>query len=58
MIGLLALVEWLSCSPQLFAYAELVCETTLPEASLVVRVAVPCRLTPTYRAAWLLNFGR
>jgi hypothetical protein len=37
--------------PQLFEYGVLVCEITLPEASLVVKVEVPVRVTPTSRDA-------
>ena len=33
------------------AYVELVCDSTLPDASLVVSVAVPCMVTPTSLAA-------
>ena len=44
--------------PQLFEYGVLLCDNTLPDASLVMKVEVPVRVTPTSRDAWLLNFGR
>src|ERR1700730_11413068 len=44
--------------PQLFEYGVLDWESTLPDASLVMKVLVPCKVTPTSRDAWLLNLGR
>src|SRR2546421_6453904 len=44
--------------PQLFEYGVLDCESTLPDASLVMKVLVPFRVTPISLDAWLLNFGR
>src|SRR5207302_7768306 len=43
---------------QLFEYGVLLCDDALPDASLVMKVEVPVKVTPTRRDAWLLNFGR
>src|SRR2546430_12731070 len=56
------MTRWLALDevsrPQLFEYGVVLCDNTLPDASLVMKVEVPVRVTPTSRDAWLLNFGR
>src|SRR5438309_11002454 len=56
------MTRWLALDevsrPQLFEYGVVLCDNTLPDASLVMKVEVPVKVTPTRRDAWLLNFGR
>src|SRR5258708_34099736 len=43
---------------QLFEYDDVASDSTRPDWSLVIRVAVPVSVSPTSLEAWLLNLGR